>query len=114
MSDSPFLSFTESRLSAVESSQRSIAAAARILAARGWPDSFHHRDDAESYEFHSRALTGLRALDWLVVAGFDTTCPSDSEHWVSLSGRCESVGVERFYRPWLNHTAQFDHEDWPW
>ena len=62
--------FIESRLSAADSTHRSVRLSASILSGLDWPIDYYSRSESttDGFEFHTKALTS-HGFDWLVVAG---------------------------------------------
>eukprot|EP01043_Picozoa_sp_COSAG02_P028160 COSAG02_NODE_1694_length_11277_cov_36.084855_8_plen_1845_part_00 len=89
------VSFSDSRLNAVDASHASIREVARMLAADNWPADVFSRmpvqepaSNTDGFEFYTAAIT-VRGLDWLVVAGIDVRCQRN-EVWDSEAGRCKA------------------------
>jgi hypothetical protein len=89
ISTEPMLSDTGERPSAVDSSFAAIAQAAGLLQAAGWPEVTRLAAIVNSvhYEVASTVFVD-RSIDWLLVAGEDTTCPL-THIWRADQGLCE-------------------------
>ena len=87
------IGFSESRLSAINASHKSIAVSATILAALDWPEDYYYQSASTGagYEFQTVGLKS-NGLDWLVVAGQDIRC-QPSEIWDSVAGVCQTCAA---------------------
>ena len=78
------------RLLAVGLQQGTMRSAAEVLEQESWPADIYYKGGTISagFEIETQIYAGDFALDWLLVVGQDIAC-SNSQIWVSESGRCQ-------------------------